>query len=668
MGGCCRNRWADIPEYAHRSVYQKYGAIFDYFDSLLLGLTATPRGEVDRNTYKLFELDDNQPTFSYELDQAVADEFLVPPRAISVPLQFQREGIKYDDLSSDEQAEYELVEAFHDEETGELIEEIGSSALNKWLFNKDTVNKVLAHLMENGLKVEGGDKLGKTIVFAKNAKHAEFIVEQFDKNYPQLAGKFCRQVDYSVKYVQSLIDDFSIKDKEPQIAVSVDMLDTGIDVPEVVNLVFFKMVRSKTKFWQMIGRGTRLCPDLFFVEDDKREFLVFDYCQNFEFFSANPAGYTAATLEPLKQAIFKRRLDLVSHLQNANSDVDLRNDVIDVLHSTISQMDTNNFLVRKQLKGVETYSERKKWDALQVSDFEVLASDLSGLPTHDDDDEYERRFDLLCLNLQLAVLGQNRTQLKYIKRVKLFASGLEEKGSVPAVGAEMELILALQEDAWWHDITLPLIENLRLRLRGLAKFFDSISGLVDVFTDFEDEIGEEKTEFNLVKADVQMMDYQKRVQRFISDNRDHLTINRLISNKPISRADVSALEDILFSEDGPITREEYTHIYGSQPLGYLVRSTMGLKQKAAKEVFADFLNRAELLPDQITFLNQIIDYLVKNGTMDPKAMFDTPFTNINDEGLTGLFDQEGSDIVVELVRKVKQNIVATDTNAKLQNG
>ena len=184
------------------------------------------------------------------------------------------------------------------------------------------------------------------------------------------------------------------------------------------------------------------------------------------------------------------------------------------------------------MKGVETYSERKKWDALQVSDFEVLASDLSGLPTHDDDDEYARRFDLLCLNLQLAVLGQNRTQLKYIKRVKLFASGLEEKGSVPAVGAEMELILALQEDAWWHDITLPLIENLRLRLRGLAKFFDSISGLVDVFTDFEDEIGEEKTEFNLVKADVQMMDYQKRVQRFISDNRDHLTINRLISNKP----------------------------------------------------------------------------------------------------------------------------------------
>lgn len=649
-----------IIDEAHRSVYQKYGAIFDYFDSLLLGLTATPRDEVDRNTYKLFELDDNQPTFSYELDQAIADEFLVPPRAISVPLKFQREGIKYNDLSADEQTEYELVEAFHDKETGELVEEIGSSALNKWLFNKDTVNKVLAHLMENGLKVEGGDKLGKTIVFAKNSKHAEFIVEQFDMMFPQLAGKFCRQVDYSVKYVKSLIDDFEIRGKDPQIAVSVDMLDTGIDVPEVVNLVFFKMVRSKTKFWQMIGRGTRLCPDLFFVGDDKKEFLVFDYCQNFEFFSENPSGYTARAQESLKQTIFKRRLDLVLQLKNTNSDVDLRKDVITHLHSVVSQMDTNNFLVRQKLKSVEIYSELKKWDALKVEDFEVLALDLSGLPIHDDSDEYARRFDLLCLNLQLAVLNKNNAQLNYIQRIKRLASGLEEKGSVPLVAAEMKLLLALQEEAWWCDITLLQIEDLRQRLRSLAKFFDNRSGMVNVFTNFEDEIGEVKTELNLVKADVQMMDYKKRVQRFISDNKDHLTINRLINNRPISRTDVSALEDILFSEDGPITRDEYEDIYGGKPLGVLVRATMGLKKNAAKEVFAKFLSKTKLLPDQITFLNQIIDYLIKNGTMDPKIMFETPFTNIDDEGLTGLFDQENSETVVKLVKAVNQNTFAED--------
>ena len=151
-------------------------------------------------------------------------------------------------MSPEEQEEYELQERFYDEETGQLKEQIDSPALNQWLFNKDTVNKVLMHLMENGITVEGGDKLGKTIVFAKNTRHADFIVEQFDKNYPHYAGKFCQKIDFSVKYAQSLIDEFSIREKFPQIVVSVDMLDTGIDVPEVVNLVFFKLVRSKTKF------------------------------------------------------------------------------------------------------------------------------------------------------------------------------------------------------------------------------------------------------------------------------------------------------------------------------------------------------------------------------------------------------------------------------------
>ncbi len=330
-----------IIDEAHRSVYQKYGAIFDYFDSLLLGLTATPRGEVDRNTYKLFQLEDHQPTYSYELEQAVEDKFLVPPRAISVPLKFQREGIKYNDLSPEEQEEYELQEQFYDQE-GELKEEVSASALNQWLFNTDTVNKVLMHLMEKGIKVEGGDKLGKTIIFAKNTKHADFIVEQFDKNYPEMAGKFCRKVDYSVKYVQSLIDDFSIKDKEPYIVASVDMLDTGIDVPEVVNLVFFKLVRSKTKFWQMLGRGTRLCENLFAPGDNKKEFIIFDYCQNLEFFDAHPDGYESGVQESVKQKIFKRRLELSVALQSGEPDdealINLGDQLKDQMHSAVDTM------------------------------------------------------------------------------------------------------------------------------------------------------------------------------------------------------------------------------------------------------------------------------------------------------------------------------------------
>lgn len=645
-----------IIDEAHRSVYQKYGAIFDYFDTLLLGLTATPRGEVDRNTYKLFELDDHQPTFAYELEQAVADGFLVPPKAISVPLKFQRDGIKYAELSPEEQEEYELQEEFYDKETGELVEEIGSSALNKWLFNIDTVNKVLAHLMENGIKVEGGDKIGKTIIFAKNAKHASFIVEQFDKNYPHLAGKFCRQVDYSVKYVQSLIDDFSIKDKDPQIAVSVDMLDTGIDVPEVVNLIFFKIVRSKTKFWQMIGRGTRLCPDLFMQGEDKKEFLVFDYCQNFEFFDANPDGYESRAQESVKQKIFKRRLELATSLDEAGSEDALSATLKNQMHKVVSNMNLDNFIIRKQRQDVETYMERKNWETLNADDLEVLNSKISGLPSSDDDGEFTRRFDLLILNLQLALLKKASAQESYINKVKKLASGLEDKVAIPAVKAQIDLILELQEDKWWQDVTLPMLEQVRIKMRDIVKFVDKEAGFADVFTNFEDELGEENGDHQLVKVDANLVEYRKRVQRFINDHRDHLTIKRLRNNEPISRADVIALEDILFSESGVISRKEYETVYGDQPIGLLVRATVGLSRKAAKEALAEFLSDTSALhPDQITFLDQIVDYLAKNGTMEPKTMFETPFTHINDQGIAGVFSDEESKKVIDLVKHINKN-------------
>lgn len=654
-----------IIDEAHRSVYQKYGAIFDYFDSLLLGLTATPRGEVDRNTYKLFELEDHQPTYSYELEQAVNDGFLVPPRAISVPLKFQREGIKYSELSAEERDEYELQEEFYDKESGELKEEIASAALNQWLFNKDTVNKVLMHLMENGIKVEGGDKLGKTIIFAKNKKHAEFIVEQFDLNYPAMAGKFCRRVDYSVKYVQSLIDDFSIKKKDPYIVASVDMLDTGIDVPEVVNLVFFKLVRSKTKFWQMVGRGTRLCEDLFEPGSDKREFIIFDYCQNLEFFDANPEGYDSGIQESVKKKIFRRRLELAVTLQNAKpEDEELTSfgkSLKEQMHGVVSVMNLDNFIVRKQRKDVETFAKREQWETLSDDDVAILRSKISGLPSADDDDEYSRRFDLLILNLQTAILQNIRVQKNHQIQVREIAKGLEDKSAIPSVAAQMELIVELQTDHWWSDVTLPMLENVRTGLRDLTRFIDKDAGLVDVFTNFEDKIGEELGEFDIVKSDPKLEDYRKRVQRFINEHRDHVTIRRLRNNEPVSSTDVAALEDILFAEDGAIQREKYEKTFGEKPLGVLVRSVVGLNRKAAKEAFSEFLSEAPLHPDQMAFLDEVVEYLVKNGTMEPGIMFETPFTLINDQGITGVFDESASKKVIELVRHVNENADVTKT-------
>ena len=257
---------------AHRSVYQKFGAIFRYFDSLLLGLTATPKNEIDRNTYRLFELDRGLPTYSYDLDTAIADGYLVPPKAISVPLKFQREGISYAELSEQEKEQWDLLE-WEDDRPPDAVE---ADALNSWLFNEDTVDKVLEHLMQHGLKVKGGDRLGKTIIFAKNHKHAQFIEQRFNTHYPHLAGHFARIIDHYDPRAHELLIDFSQPEKAPHIAISVDMLDTGVDIEEVLNLVFFKPVRSKTKFIQMIGRGTRLCLHLFGPGQDKVEFYIFD--------------------------------------------------------------------------------------------------------------------------------------------------------------------------------------------------------------------------------------------------------------------------------------------------------------------------------------------------------------------------------------------------------
>ncbi len=351
-----------IIDEAHRSVFQKYRAIFDYFDSLLVGLTATPKDEVDRNTYGLFDLEDGVPTDAYSLDEAVRDGFLVPAQAVSVPLKFPREGIRYEELSEDDKDEWDALEWAED---GAVPDRVEAAAVNQWLFNKDTVDKVLEHLMTRGQKVAGGDRLGKTIIFAKNREHAAFISERFDANYPHLKGAFARVITYETTYAQSLIDDFSNKEKAPHIAISVDMLDTGIDVPEVVNLVFFKLVRSKTKFWQMLGRGTRLCPDLFGPGEHKTFFYVFDYCQNLEFFSQDLAATDGSAGVSLGKRLFDARLELISTIDarqekeppgtvkepkapygDPSTDFEVRGALAEQLRTEVAAMNLDNFIVR----------------------------------------------------------------------------------------------------------------------------------------------------------------------------------------------------------------------------------------------------------------------------------------------------------------------------------
>lgn len=333
--------------------------------------------------------------------------------AVSVPLKFQREGIKYDDLSEEDKDQWDALEWGED---GPVPDRVEAQAVNKWLFNKDTVDKVLEHLMTRGLSVAGGDRLGKTIIFAKNEKHAKFISERFDANYPHFKGDFGRVVTFETAYVQSLIDNFSAKDKSPHIAISVDMLDTGIDIPEIVNLVFFKLVRSKTKFWQMLGRGTRLCPNLFGPGKDKEFFYVFDYCQNLEYFSVNPDQTDGASGDSLGKRLFTARLNVLGELDKRliaedevqdveapssgepKNDAEMRGAVAAELHRETAAMNLDNFVVRPKRRIVEKYAKAEAWKTLSGEQLSELSHEVAGLPSElDPDNEEAKRFDLLIL-------------------------------------------------------------------------------------------------------------------------------------------------------------------------------------------------------------------------------------------------------------------------------
>lgn len=656
-----------IIDEAHRSVYQKYGVIFRYFDSLLVGLTATPREDIDRDTYGLFNLESGVPTDAYTLDQAVSDGFLVPPRSVSVPLKFQRGGIRYDDLSEEEKAQWDELEW---EEDGGVPDRVEAEAVNKWFFNEDTVDKVLAHLMTHGQKVAGGDRLGKTIIFAKNQAHAEFIAERFDANYPHLKGSFARVIHCDLPYAQSLIDDFYISSKAPHIAISVDMLDTGIDVPEVLNLVFFKLVRSKTKFWQMLGRGTRLCPDIFGPGKDKEFFFIFDYCQNLEFFRVNPEETGGSTSDSLSKRLFTRRLELVGSLDalpvpeftlrdQINPFMELRQEIVELLHSEVAAMNESNFVVRPHRRLIEKYREPESWQVLDENAYRELARNVAGLPAEIElEDEEAKRFDLLLLNLQLALMHSEPGFDRLQKQLKDIAGLLEEKQSIPMVKEQMPLILEIQEDDWWQGVTLTILEQVRKRLRLLIKLIEK-QQRKPVYTDFEDELGE-SAEIDLpgFTAADSFVRFRAKARHFLKTHEDHIAIHKLRNNEPLTHSDLAELERML-AESGIGTADDMEKAKNeSEGLGLFVRALVGLDREAAKQALAGFMAGKTLGANQIEFVNLIVDHLTEHGVMNPELLYESPFTDLNPQGPEAVFTSSQVDELVTLMGVVRGRAVA----------
>ena len=645
-----------IIDEAHRSIYKKYQAIFDYFDGLLVGLTATPRSDVDKNTYKFFELENNVPTFVYEYDEAVKQGYLVNYHTIKTNTEFLDRGIKYSELKEEDKEEYENL--FEDEEI--IPDEISSTAINLWLFNRDTIKLVLETLMGKGLKVEGGDKLGKTIIFARNHKHAEEIVRVFNSLYPQYNGEFARVIDNQVNFVTTLIETFEVPEKLPQIAVSVDMLNTGIDVPEVLNLVFFKPVKSKIKFWQMIGRGTRLCKNLFGEGLDKQQFYIFDCCRNFEFFEENERGIEGATTQSLTEKIYNLKLDLIVELesmeyQSKDEYRNYRENLVNEFLDKINGLNRESFIVRNKMVFVEKYSNKDKWTHIDNIAYTEIKENLISIFLSEDSDEYAKRFDNLVYGVQVGRMKYRNTN-KQVMIISELMGDLKKLGTIPQIVVKKDLIEKASDVEYWQKANFFDMEQIRIELRELIKFIDNPPRKIWSI-DIEDTLTiEEDSEPYILTPTGDYSNYKRKVTKFLNGNLDNLIIYKIKHNQKLSDAEKKDLERIMFEELG--NNNEFVEAFGNKNVIQVVRNIVGLDSETANNIFSKYINDNRLNSKQIQFVKMLIDYVIKNGTISLQVLTEDPFSSLG--AVSEVFEDN-----VGTFKLIKQDIEEINRNAEM---
>lgn len=644
-----------IVDESHRSIYKKYQDIFTYFDAYLLGMTATPKNEIDKNTYGIFDLERGVPTFAYELEKAVEEKYLVNYSTLEYKSKVMEEGLHYDDLSEEDKEEFE--EQFGDDDS--IDKDISSDAVNEWLFNADTIDMVLRELMEKGLKVEGGDKIGKTIIFARNSLHAKAIVDRFRIIFPEYGGDFIEQIDYSIKYVDDLIDKFSSKEKMPQIAVSVDMLDTGIDVPEILNLVFFKKVRSYSKFWQMIGRGTRLCKDLLGVGQDKEKFLIFDFCNNFEYFRVNKNGEETAIQESLSEKIYNTKVSIARELQDAryiNDEeyVSYRKELVEDLHQNVIELNDNSFRVKRHLRYVEKFRDMKSWNNLESIGVSELREHIAPLTVPKKEDELARRFDYLIYSIDLGIL-QSKNVKQPIKTVIGTAEQLSKKYSIPQVAEQKCIIEKVVTPEFWESVNVLELDAVREALRDLLQYLEKEKQKI-YYTSFTDTIVD-MVEGEPIFGENDLKNYKKKVEYYLKENMNNensLAVYKLRKNKKLTQGDVEELERILWKELG--TREEYEKEYSDTPVGKLVRRIVGVDREAVEAAFSEFINDEQLNVNQIRFVRLIIDYIVANGNIeDNRVLQEEPFRSVGSIMVLFKNDLNKAKKLLGIVADIKNN-------------
>jgi len=623
-----------IIDEAHRSIFGKFGAIFNYFDSLLLGLTATPRDEVDKSTYDTFEMESGCPNYAYELDDAVSDGFLVNYRGFKRGSMILKEGIKYSALSDDEKEQLEQIWDY--EETLQELRpdinmrgrDIRSDEIFKYIYNEGTIDNVLQDLMKNGLKVQSGERIGKTIIFAYNHKHAELIVKRFNVLYPEYGSDFCVLIDNYVTYAQNLIDKFEIRDKDPQIAVSVDMLDTGIDVPDVLNLVFFKIVKSKIKFMQMIGRGTRLCEGIFGASKDKECFYIFDWCRNFEYFEKNPDGQTVKQSLSLTERLFGLRAEIAFYLQHQTYQEDaftkgLHDDLKATMKEQVSSLSDSHISVRNRWDAVSHFKTDEAWVCLTAANVQTLKLDIAPLLPHNTQDENAKKFDVLVLAVELGFVNDEFNASKPIVHIRNLAERLMTKATIPQVVAKMDTIKDVLNPTAWENLSLRWLERVRVELRDLIKFLVGDGGKTWT-VDIEDIVADDGE-----SAGVQTrVTYKRKVMDYLAGKDSNPVLKKIYNLEQLTDDDIIELERVMWKDLG--SKDDYDKFADGKPCGenvaILIRSLIGVDRKHAMERFNEFLSGSVLNADQEEFLKDVITYVCENGDIGPETVVnEAPF-------------------------------------------
>ncbi|MGH7285007.1 MAG: DEAD/DEAH box helicase family protein [Polyangiaceae bacterium] len=626
-----------IADESHRSIYKKFRELFLYFDALQVGLTATPVHFIDRDTFKLFGCENNDPTSNFGLKEAVeaSPPYLVPFRVREFESKFRTDGFKYSEMSPEQRRELE------DQEADPTTVEHEASALDRDVFNIDTSRTVLRSLMEEGIRDETGMQLGKTIVFARNHNHAVHLEKVFNDLYPQYGGTFCRVIDNQEKRAEQLIDDFKDKENELTIAISVDMLDTGIDVPEVVNLVFAKSVKSYVKFWQMIGRGTRLCRNLFGAGEDKTEFLIFDHGRNFWFFEVKYKETQPAPKKSLLQHLFEARISVAqAALDTMNESVFQA--TVDLLVKDIRDvLDSKSIEVRDARRDLELLSSRDTLaqfaPATKANLLAIAAPLMQWRNIRGSEDAY--RFDLLVTRLEEAVLRSS-------PRVADLRAAVEDEVTLlmknqNPVKAKAETIKAVQSKEFWASVAVPALEGVRTELRGIMKYqAQSVGPKLSprVFDISDPVVGVNRTP----KLDgLELVEYRHRVEKVL---RDHLmndpTLQRIRAGKPVRDEDLETLTKLVLQVDDKANLKHLVQPDTKQSLLDVLRGLVGLDADAVDAAFTGFVHKhPHLSAQQLRFLQLLKNHISQNGGIEIERLYEPPFTTLHANGIDGVFTE-----------------------------